>query len=64
MSAEFKYSLLSLVLTIVSYLMPGGRVMTLPFFFVFVLVLLYWSARKSVERMEREEEAELTDGNP
>lgn len=63
MPSEAKYALLSLALTILSYLTHGGRVMTLPFFFVFILVLLFWSARRSAERIEREEE-EATDGNP
>ncbi len=63
MPSEAKYALLALALTILSYLTHGGRVMTLPFFFVFILVLLFWSARRSAERIEREEE-EATDGNP
>ncbi|HEV7731536.1 MAG TPA: hypothetical protein VGR62_05205 [Candidatus Binatia bacterium] len=63
MPSEAKYALLAFGLTILSYLTHGGRVMTLPFFFVFVLVLLFWSARRSAERIEREEE-EQTDGNP
>lgn len=57
MPAELKYSILALALTILSFLVPGGRVMTLPFFFVLVLVLIFWSARRSAEREEREEEA-------
>jgi hypothetical protein len=57
MPAELKYGILTLVLTILSFFVPGGRVMTLPFFLAFVLVLIFWSARRSAEREEREEEA-------
>ena len=57
MPAELKYSILTLLLTILSFFIPGGRVMTLPFFFTFVLVLIFWSARRSAEREEEEEEA-------
>ncbi len=57
MPAELKYSILTLVLTILSFYVPGGRVMTLPFFFVLILVLIFWSARRSADREEREEEA-------
>jgi hypothetical protein len=62
MPSEAKYAILALVLTVLSFLTHGGRVMTLPFFFVFVIVLLFWSARRSADRMQREEE-ELSDGN-
>lgn len=57
MPAELKYAVLSLVLTILSFLMPGGRVLTLPFFFVFVLVLTFWSARRAADREAAEEES-------
>ena len=57
MPSELKYSIAALLLTILSFLVPGGRVMTLPFFFVFVLVLIFWSARRSAEREEAEEES-------
>jgi hypothetical protein len=57
MPSELKYSIAALLLTVLSFLVPGGRVMTLPFFFVLVLVLIFWSARRSAEREEEEEEA-------
>ena len=57
MPSELKYSIVALVLMVLSFLVPGGRVMTLPFFFVLVLVLLFWSARRSAEREEEEEES-------
>jgi uncharacterized membrane protein len=55
MPSELKYAIVALVLMVLSFLIPGGRVMTLPFFFVLVLVLLFWSARRSAEREEEEE---------
>jgi hypothetical protein len=56
MPSELKYSIAALLLTVGSFFLPGGRVMTLPFFFAFVLVLIFWSARRSAEREEAEEE--------
>ena len=56
MPSELKYSIAALLLTILSFFVPGGRVLTLPFFFVLVLVLVFWSARRSAEREEAEEE--------
>ena len=58
MPSELKYSIAALLLTILSFLVPGGRVMTLPFFFALVLVLVFWSARRSAEREEAAEEEE------
>jgi hypothetical protein len=57
MPSELKYSIAALLLTVLSFLIPGGRVLTLPFFLVFVLVLIFWSARRSAEREEAEEES-------
>ena len=57
MPAELGYALLTLVLTVLSFLVPGGRVLTLPFFFTFVLVLIFWSARRAADREAAEEES-------
>jgi hypothetical protein len=54
MPSELKYASVSAVLMVLSFFIPGGRVLTLPFFFVLVLVLLFWSARRSAEREEAE----------
>jgi hypothetical protein len=56
MPIELVYAILSLVLTLLSFWMPGGRVLTLPFFFVFVLVLIFWSARRAADREAAAEE--------
>jgi uncharacterized membrane protein len=54
MPSELKYAIGSLILVVLAFLIPGGRVMVLPFFFVLVLVLIFWSARRSAEREEEE----------
>ena len=56
MPVELKYSIVTLLLIVLSFFVPGGRVMTLPFFFVFVLVLIFWSARRSADREAAAEE--------
>ncbi len=56
MSSEARYSLITLILTVLTFYVPGGRVMTLPFFFVLVVILLFWSARRSADRMDRMDE--------
>ena len=53
MPAELKYAILAAVLTILSVIIPGARVLTLPFFFALVLILIFWSARRAAEREER-----------
>jgi hypothetical protein len=58
MPSELKYAIIALALMIVSFVIPGGRVLTLPFFFVLVLVLLFWSARRSAEREADPDEKE------
>jgi hypothetical protein len=55
MPSELKYAIVTAALMVLSFFIPGGRVLTLPFFFAFVLVLLFWSARRSAEREEEEE---------
>jgi hypothetical protein len=41
------------VMLVLSYVVPGGRVLAIPFFFVLVLIMIFWSARVSAEREER-----------
>ena len=45
----------SLVAIVLTFVFPRARVLTVPFFFVFVLIALFWSARVSAERDDREE---------
>ena len=52
MARELIYAIISTVLTIGSAIVPGGRVLTVPFAFVLILVLIYWAARVSAEREE------------
>jgi hypothetical protein len=43
----------TLVMVVLSYVIPGGRVLTIPFCFVLILIMIFWSARVSAEREER-----------
>ena len=54
MPSELKYAIGSLILVVLAFLIPGGRVMVLPFVLVFVLILIFWSARRAAEREEEE----------
>jgi hypothetical protein len=52
MSGELKWSIVTLLLTVLSFVVPGGRVLTVPFAFALILILLFWGARVSAEREE------------
>lgn len=54
MASELKIILANLLLVILTFVFPRARVLTLPFFFVGFIVALFWSARLSAERQERE----------
>jgi hypothetical protein len=47
---ELRYAVATAILMIGSFILPGGRVLTVPFAFVLIIVLLFWSARRSAER--------------
>jgi hypothetical protein len=53
MASELKWSVLTFLLIVLSFVVPGGRVLTIPFVFVFIIILIFWSARVSAEREER-----------
>ena len=55
MPAELKGILVSLVAIVLTFVFPRARVLTIPFFFVLVLIALFWSARRSAERDQDEE---------
>lgn len=40
----------SLVLLILTFVFPRARVLTIPFFFQLVIIMLFWSARVSAEK--------------
>jgi len=49
-------SVATVVLIVLTFVFPRARVLTIPFFFVFVIILLFWSARRYAERLDAEEE--------
>ena len=55
MPSELKGILVSLVAMVLTFVFPRARVLTVPFFFVLVLIALFWSARRSAERDQDEE---------
>jgi len=48
-------ALATLALMIDTFVIQRARVLTIPFFFVLVIVLLFWSARRHAERLDTEE---------
>jgi len=55
MPRELWGSLVTIVLIILTFVFPRARVLTIPFFFVFVIILIFWSARRAAERADAEE---------
>ena len=53
MPTELKGSILTTILIVLTFVFPRARVLTIPFVFVLVIILLFWSARRSAEREER-----------
>jgi fucose 4-O-acetylase-like acetyltransferase len=56
MPKELTGSLATVVLIVLTFVFPRARVLTIPFFFTFVIILLFWSARRSAERQDTEQE--------
>ncbi|HLK11809.1 MAG TPA: hypothetical protein VKW76_10545 [Candidatus Binatia bacterium] len=52
MPSELKGVVATLVLIVLTFVFPRARVLTIPFFMMFVMILLFWSARRSAEREE------------
>ena len=55
MPRELTGSLITVLLIVLTFVFPRARVLTIPFFFVFVIILLFWSARRHAERKDAEE---------
>jgi hypothetical protein len=53
MPSELKGIILSFLVIVLTFVFPRARVLTVPFFFVLVLIALFWSARRGAEREER-----------
>ena len=56
MSSEAKWTIVSAILMVVTAPFKGTRVLTIPFFFVLILVLMLWAARVRAERDDQETE--------
>ena len=56
MPKELTGALVTIVLIVLTFVFPRARVLTIPFFFTFVIILLFWSARRSAEREDTEQE--------
>ncbi len=54
MSTELKWSIITIVLTALTFVFQGARVLTIPFAFVLILIWIFWAARVAAEREERE----------
>lgn len=52
MSSELKGSVLSVVLIALTLIYQRARVLTIPFLFVLILILIFWAARVAAEREE------------
>ena len=52
MPSELKGIVVTTILIVLTFVFPRARVLTVPLFFVDVLIALFWSARRSAERME------------
>ena len=50
--AELRYAVWVLGFTVLSLVTPGGRVLTIPFVLVLLIVWLFWLARRAAEREE------------
>jgi hypothetical protein len=53
--SELTGSLAMIVLIVLTFVFPRARVLTIPFFFVLIIILLFWSARRYAERPDAEE---------
>ena len=56
MPSELWGSIAMVLLITMTFVFPRARVLTIPFFFVFVIILIFWSARRGAERADAKEE--------
>ncbi len=50
MPPELKGIIGTIILIVLTFVFPRGRVLTVPLVFVLIIVALFWSARRSAER--------------
>ena len=53
MASELKWSVVTIVLIVLTFVFPRARVLTVPLAFVFILVCLFWVARIGAERADK-----------
>jgi hypothetical protein len=51
--SELRGCIVTTLLIVLTFVFPRARVLTVPFVFVLILILLFWSARRGAEREER-----------
>jgi hypothetical protein len=52
MPAELKGILVTTLLMVLTFVFPRARVLTIPFGFVWILIALFWHARRAAERQD------------
>jgi hypothetical protein len=52
MAAELKGILASTLAIVLTFVFPRARVLTIPFFFVLLIIALFWHARRAAERQD------------
>jgi hypothetical protein len=52
MPAELKGILITTLATVLTFVFPRARVLTIPFVFVLILIALFWHARRAAERQD------------
>jgi hypothetical protein len=48
--AELRYAVWTTGFTVLSLVAPGGRVLTIPFVLILLMIWLFWLARRAAER--------------
>ena len=54
-AAELWGALATVAVIVNTFVVQRARVLTIPFFFVLCIILLFWSARRHAERLDAEE---------
>jgi hypothetical protein len=49
---ELHFAIWALGFTVLSLVVPGGRVLTIPFALILLMIWLFWLARRAAEREE------------
>ena len=50
--AELHYAIWAIGFTVLSLVVQGGRVLTIPFVLILLMIWLFWLARRAAEREE------------